>query len=121
LERDGLLGSFLNTLLYTAAPVYLFFLASNLAVIVLRQKDPQVERPYRVWGYPMTPIMFSATGAFLACSAIVYKPWVAVSALGILLAGVPLYWISRRGWAGRPFPPSPTTPAVGNATESRRP
>jgi amino acid transporter len=94
-----LLGSFLNTLLYTAAPVYLFFLASNMAVIVLRRREPEVARPYRVWGYPITPIVFCATCAFLAYSAVVYKPWVAVSALGILLAGLPLYWISARGQA----------------------
>ncbi len=91
----GLLGSFLNTVLYTAAPVYLFYLASNAAVMVLRRKEPAVERPYRVWGYPATPLVFSAACAFLAYSAIAYKPWVALSALGILLVGVPLYWISR--------------------------
>lgn len=90
----GVLGSFLNTVLYTAAPVYLFYLASNVAVMVLRRKEPEVERPYRVWGYPATPLVFCAACAFLAYSAIVYKPWVALSALGILLVGGPLYWIS---------------------------
>ena len=94
-----LLGSFLNTLLYTAAPVYLFFLASNLAVIVLRRKDPGAVRPYRVWGYPLTPIVFCATCVFLAYSAVVYKPCVAACALGILLVGLPLYWISALGQA----------------------
>ncbi len=92
----GTLGSFLKTLIYTAAPLYLFFLASNLAVMVLRRKDPHTERPYRVWGYPATPLIFSATCAFLAYSAIVHKPQIALSALGILLLGVPLYWISNR-------------------------
>ncbi len=91
----GLLGSFLNTVLYTAAPVYLFYLASNVAVMVLRHKEPKVERPYRVWGYPATPLVFCVACAFLAYSAIVYKPGVALAALGILLVGVPLYWISR--------------------------
>lgn len=90
------LGSFLNTLLYTAAPVYLFYLASSLAILVLRRKDPTLERPYRVWGYPATPIVFAACCAFLAVSAVAYKPWVALSALGILLLGLPLYALSRR-------------------------
>jgi len=94
-----MLGSFLNTLLYTAAPVYLFYLASNMAVIVLRRKEPGIARPYRVWGYPITPIVFCATCAFLAYSAVVHKPWVAISALGMLSVGLPLYWISARGGA----------------------
>jgi amino acid transporter len=96
------LGSFINTLLYTAAPVYLFYLASSIGIIVLRRKDPQAERPYRVWGYPFTPLVFSAACAFLAYSAVVYKPWVALSALGILLLGLPLYLLSRRTKMGRP-------------------
>lgn len=91
-----ILGSFLNTLLYTAAPVYLFYLATNMSVIVLRRKDPARERPFRVWGYPITPLIFSATCGFLAYSAVIYKPWVALSALVLLLAGLPAYWLSHR-------------------------
>ena len=92
----GVLGSFVNTLLYTAAPVYLFYLATTLAVIVLRRKDPATPRPYRMWGYPLTPLVFGATCLFLAYSAVRYKPWIALSALGLLLAGVPLFWACTR-------------------------
>ncbi len=94
------LGSFLNAILYTAAPVYLFYLATSLSVIVLRRREPRAERPYRMWGYPFTTVVFSLTCAFLAYSAVVYKPRIALAALGILLAGIPLYAISnhlRRG------------------------
>ncbi len=109
------LGSFINTLLYTAAPVYLFYLASSVAVIVLRRKDLQTERPYRVWAYPLTPLIFSATCAFLAYSAVVYKPWVALSALALLLLGLPLYLVSNR--VG-PRPPSAAAAAGQTRTES---
>jgi APA family basic amino acid/polyamine antiporter len=34
-------------------------------VIVLRSREPQIERPYRVLGYPITPLIFSAVCAFL--------------------------------------------------------
>ncbi|MBI4578880.1 MAG: amino acid permease [Planctomycetes bacterium] len=110
------LGSFLNAIVYTAAPVYLFYLATSLAVIVLRGKDPHRERPYRTWGYPVTTAVFSLTCAFLAYSAVVYKPWIALTALGILLAGVPLYAVSlllSRGSVTGPETPgsSPTTPS----------
>jgi amino acid transporter len=92
----GVLGSFVNTLLYTAAPVYLFYLATTLAVIVLRRKDPATPRPYRMWGYPLTPLVFGTTCLFLAYSAVRYRPWIALSALGLLLAGVPLFWACTR-------------------------
>ncbi|HOX03918.1 MAG TPA: amino acid permease [Candidatus Paceibacterota bacterium] len=95
-----LLGSFIDTLIYTAAPVYLFYLASNLAVIVLRWKDPATARPYRVLGYPITPLVFCGTCAFLIYSAVMYKPQVALAALGILAAGLPVFWLSNR--LGRP-------------------
>ena len=92
----ALLGSFVDTLLYTAAPVYLFYLASNLAVVVLRHREPGIERPFRVWGYPVTTLLFCATCGFLAYSAVLYKPRVAASALAILVAGLPIYWLSQR-------------------------
>ncbi|MBM3881384.1 MAG: amino acid permease [Verrucomicrobia bacterium] len=95
------LGSFIDAILYTAATVYSFYLASTLAVLVLRFKEPQHERPYRVIGYPVTPAVFAAVCLFLMYSAITYKPWIALSACGLLLLGLPLYRLSVR-LASRP-------------------
>ncbi len=94
------LGGFGDSVLYTAAPVYLFYLATSLAVGVLRFREPHTQRPYRTWGYPVTTLLFAAICIFLARSAVVYRPGVALAALGILLLGLPLYWWSRR--AGQP-------------------
>ena len=88
------LGSFVGAILYTAAPVYLFYLATSLAVVVLRLKEPGVERPYRVTAYPLPIIVFSAACAFLIYSAVDYKPWVAVGSGAILLLGLPIYWLT---------------------------
>ena len=90
------LGSFIGAILYTAAPVYLFYLATSLAVVVLRRKEPGVERPYRVTAYPLPIIVFSAVCAFLIYSAVDYKPWVAAGAGAILLLGLPIYWLTSR-------------------------
>lgn len=90
------LGSFTNTLLYTAAPVYLFYLATSIAVGVLRRRDPTRARPVRAWGYPVTTAVFCAVCAWLVYRAVVYKPAVAAAALGLLALGIPLYAISRR-------------------------
>ncbi|MDD4872026.1 MAG: amino acid permease [Kiritimatiellae bacterium] len=90
------LGSFVNAVLYTAATVYSFYLASTMAVVVLRFKEPHVERPYRVFGYPVTPIIFVGTCAFLIYSAVIYKPWIALFSCGLLLLGLPLWMLSNR-------------------------
>jgi len=94
------LGSFLNAVLYTAATVYSFYLATTLAVVVLRRTAPHVERPYRVWGYPVTPLVFAAVCAFLIHSAVTYKPWIAACSGLLLLSGLPLFWLSRRSNTG---------------------
>jgi amino acid transporter len=89
------LGSFVDTILYTAAPVYAFYLATSLAVIVLRFKEPDVERPYRVTGYPFTTLIFSAVCAFLIYSTVSYAWNVKTKSLclleAILLAGMLIY------------------------------
>jgi amino acid transporter len=89
------LGSFLNAILYTSAVVYAFYLATTLALMVLRRREPDVRRPYRVTGYPFTPLLFAGVCGFLIYSAVVYKPVIAVAAGLLLVAGLPLYWLSR--------------------------
>ncbi|MHC4266228.1 MAG: APC family permease, partial [Planctomycetota bacterium] len=96
------LGSFFDTLIYTAAPVYCFYLATSLAVIVLRFKEPHIERPYKVTGYPVTTIIFCAVCAFLVYSAVSYA-WAqkmrSLQVLAVVIpAGMILYWLTEYRW-----------------------
>jgi basic amino acid/polyamine antiporter, APA family len=91
-----LLGSFVNAILYTAAAVYTFYLATSLAVVVLRFKEPNVERPYRVTFFPLPTILFCAACTVFIHGAVIYKPWIAAGALAIGMLGLPLYWLSNR-------------------------
>jgi amino acid transporter len=90
------LGSFVQAVLYTAAAVYSFYAASALAVLVLRRKEPQVERPFRVPGYPLTPLVFAAACLFLIRSAVLYRPLIAAAAAALLLLGLGLWWLTSR-------------------------
>ncbi len=90
------LGSFLEAILYTAAIVYLFYFATSLALIVLRRKEPDVRRPYRVSGYPVTTLAFCATCLYLIAEAVKYRPLISACAAGVLLLGLPLYWATSR-------------------------
>jgi APA family basic amino acid/polyamine antiporter len=74
---------------------------SVLAVIVLRRRAPQMERPYRAWGYPITPLVFLSLSMFVTLTLLYLAP--ATSGIGYLLAltGVPVYFIWRRRGAAR--------------------
>jgi amino acid transporter len=90
------LGSFVDAIIYTAPAVYSFYLATSMGVIVLRFKEPRVERPYRVTGYPVTTIIFCAACAFLIYSAVIYKPWIALGSLGLIGIGSVVYRLSPK-------------------------
>lgn len=109
------LGDFVRTVLYTAAAVYGFYLASTLAVWVLRLKEPEIPRPYRTWGYPWTPWLFAAVCGYLIYSAVQYRPWLAAASALLILTGLPVWWWSRRSGRGRlglDGPESPTQSGV---------
>ncbi len=72
-----LLGSFVNAILYTASAVYTFYLATSLAVMVLRFREPNLQRPYRVSWFPLPTIVFCLICAILIHGAVAYNPWVA--------------------------------------------
>ena len=91
-----ILGSFVDTVLYTASIVYLFYLATSLAVIVLRWREPEVRRPYRVTCYPVTTLVFCAVCVFLIYGAVNYKPGISAAAIGVMLLGLPIYWLTDR-------------------------
>ncbi len=93
-------GSFVDTILYTAAAVYTFYLATSLSVIVLRYKQPKAERPYRVTGYPVTTLVFCGVCAFLIYSSVSYawheKRGSLILLLAFLSVGVFLYLLTER-------------------------
>ena len=87
------LGSFVDTVIFTAPAVYFFYFATSMAVIVLRIREPHVKRPYRVTGFPITTLLFCATCGLLIYSSVTYKPQIALVSCGILLLGLPIYWL----------------------------
>ena len=92
-------GSFLDTILYTAPVVWLSFLATALSVFVLRRREPQIPRPYKVLAYPLVPLIFSACCLFMLYSSASYaltrKPLGLLFLLAILLLGVLVYRLSQ--------------------------
>jgi APA family basic amino acid/polyamine antiporter len=95
-----LAGSFLDTIIYTAPVVWLFFLGTALSVFVLRRKEPDLKRPYRVSGYPIPPFIFALCSLFMFYSSVAYAlakvPWGLALLSGVLLVGAVIYWFMER-------------------------
>lgn len=84
--------------LYTLAifPSWILYAMTAAAVIVLRRNRPDLPRPYRVWGYPVIPVLFVLVAAVLLYSTIITSPRESVIGLLIMLAGLPFYFHWRR-------------------------
>ncbi len=81
---------------YTAAVFWIFFLLTGIALFVLRHKDPELPRHFRVPFYPILPAIFCGCCAFMVLGAVQYKPRESVLGLGVLLVGLPFYFWPQR-------------------------
>jgi APA family basic amino acid/polyamine antiporter len=77
-----------------------------LGVIVLRWTRPELRRPYRVWAYPLTPVVFLAVTGFMLYFLITQKPMQSIAGLLTMLAGLAVFAVSRRLAPGRGAAPA---------------
>lgn len=87
-----LLGSFarsgFESMVEFTSPVFWFFiLATGISLIVLRIKEPHVHRPFRVPLYPVLPLIFCASSAYLCYSSLMYVGKGTLVGVGILMLG----------------------------------
>jgi basic amino acid/polyamine antiporter, APA family len=76
--------------------VWIFFALVAVALFRLRRKEPDLNRPYRVWGYPWTPAMFLLAAIALTVNLWLVRPVRSSIGLLVILAGVPFYSVWRR-------------------------
>ncbi|HEX2269616.1 MAG TPA: amino acid permease, partial [Pyrinomonadaceae bacterium] len=100
LARQG----FATMVEYTAPVFWLFFFFAGLSLIVLRVREPEVERPFRVPLYPLTPLVFCAACAYMLQSSLAYTGAGALAGVIVLLAGFPVLLAAqqRQQHVGRP-------------------
>lgn len=104
----GLTHGAFDTLVDFVSPVYWFFLTlSGIAVIVLRVRYPQVPRPFRVPLYPLLPLLFAATSAYVLYATLAYTKVGALAGIAVLVLGMFLLpWLDR-DTKGRRVAPHP--------------
>lgn len=72
-----------------------------LGVFVLRVREPQLERPYRTWGYPVTPLLFLALSTWMVAHAFVERPGSSLAGAGTIALSWLAYLVVARGGAAQ--------------------
>ena len=89
-------GTFEQLLTYVVFVGWIFYALGAAAVIVLRRTRPDVERPFRVPGYPLTPILFVLAAIAIVGNTILTQPKQAAIGLGVVFLGAPAFWFWNR-------------------------
>ena len=75
---------------------WILYLLTALSVFVLRSKQPDLPRPYRVIGFPVVPVLFIGVACLLLVSTILTRPRESFMGLALMAAGVPFYFYWRK-------------------------
>ena len=89
-------GTFNQLITYIIFASWIFYGMSAGAVIILRKKKPDMDRPYKTPFYPWIPIIFILFAIFLTVNTILEAPRDAAIGTGIILAGLPLYYYWKK-------------------------
>ncbi|HZA53383.1 MAG TPA: amino acid permease [Candidatus Udaeobacter sp.] len=86
-------GTFGTLFTYVSIIITLFSALTVGSVIVLRWKRPELKRPYKLWGYPIVPILFIIAHLWIVWGSLVEKPWESLIGVFIVSLGIPAYLI----------------------------
>jgi basic amino acid/polyamine antiporter, APA family len=89
----ALSGSYEALFSYVIFASWVVHAMTVLAVLILRRKRPDVPRPYRMWGYPVAPLLFVAFALAFVVNTLVGRPGSSVMGALIILSGVPVFYL----------------------------
>lgn len=81
---------------YVSVVITLFSALTVGSVIVLRYKRPELKRPYKLWGYPVVPILFIIANAWIVWGSVTEKPYESLVGILIVCLGIPAYLIWQK-------------------------
>ena len=88
-----------NLLDYVVFAVLIFYVLTIAGIFVLRRKRPEAARPYKAFGYPIVPALYIAAAATILVVLLLYRTQTTWPGLLLVLTGLPVYWLWRRGSA----------------------
>ena len=69
-----------------------FYIITVLGVFILRKTMPDVERPYKAFGYPVFPALYILIAGAIALDLLIFKPYTSWAGVGIVAVGIPIYY-----------------------------
>lgn len=90
-----LTGTYDQLLTYVLFAEWIFYAMGTGSVFVLRRKYPNLNRPYKTWGYPLVPILFVIVALWLLINTIATDPKDAGMGLILMALGLPAFWFWR--------------------------
>jgi len=99
-------GSYSELLDYVIFAVLVFYVLTVTGLFILRRTQPNAERPYRAWGYPLVPALYVLMCAVISLALLVVKPVYSWPSFLLVLTGIPVYFL----WPGRKEPRSQQPP-----------
>lgn len=97
-------GSFEGLLIYASVGLAIFSMLAISAIYVLRWRRPDLPRPFRTPGYPVTPAIYLIVTSILTGAAFSQRPEDSKYSLLSILAGIPVYYLWRLGRSGSSTP-----------------
>ncbi|MCA9519418.1 MAG: amino acid permease [Myxococcales bacterium] len=94
-------ASFGELLLYIGFTLSLSAGLTVVGVIVWRRRAPELARPYRTWGYPLTPALFAAFSGWMIVHSFYERPLESLFGVATIVVGLLIYWIVRRAGLSR--------------------
>jgi basic amino acid/polyamine antiporter, APA family len=91
-----LTGTYSDLLDYVIFAVLLFFTITILAIFVLRKKRPDINRPYKAFGYPVIPAIYIFITLAIEVILLIYKPNYTFPGLIIVLIGIPVFFLWKK-------------------------
>jgi APA family basic amino acid/polyamine antiporter len=91
-----LTGTYSDLLTYTTFASLLFSVLTVIAVFIFRRTRPAMERPYKVWGYPVIPLVYIVVAMFFIAYIFIGDPRNSGLGLAIILTGIPLFYYWRK-------------------------
>jgi len=89
-------GTYGDLLKYCTFASLMFYIITVFGVLILRKREPQAERPYRVWGYPFLTIIYLILASAVAVGMLISQFKVAIYGMAIVLLGWPVYYLFRK-------------------------
>lgn len=109
-----LTASFETVLTYVQFSIQLCSFLTVVGMMVLRYTQPNLPRPYRCWGYPVTPLIFLAISLWMMVYVLLEKPKESLAGLGTIAFGLIFYAVSPKQWTRKQPPAPPPSPSVSS-------